>query len=207
MEHKETVKTMKEISESETTPPISNANITPPIQPIISTQLTVVNSVPPLENNPSPDNITVDHLTNVIQNLTEKISALETKLSELNQIRRKLNESEKIRIDLSSCLKESAEKNAQHKENEEKFKAEIIEEKERLIQEIQQLREELQKMTDDKNIFETECLKNKGKIAELDTTLKLQKIDYEDIENMRKNISELEKIIKDLQNENNTVFC
>ena len=128
------------------------------------------------------DAVTMEHMSNVIHGLNEKLSVANGKLSELEEVRNKLHESEKIRIDLSLCLKESGDKVLSQSLSEETFKAEILNKNKEMLDENHALREELRKVKSEKAALEDELNKSNAKIKtmESDITVLQQNIKEEE---------------------------
>ena len=85
------------------------------------------------------DEITIDHLNTTIKNLNEKICLLEGKAAEVEELRKEIASSEKIRFDLSSCLKESGKRISVENQAEISFKMELIDKNKEIIDANQKL--------------------------------------------------------------------
>ena len=152
------------------------------------------------------DEITIDHLNTTIKNLNEKICLLEGKAAEVEELRKEIASSEKIRFDLSSCLKESGKRISVENQAEISFKMELIDKNKEIIDENQKLRQSLKESLNERNSLKSRIkeIMTKEKIMESNVNILIGKIKYE--ESIEITLNALESNIKELEKKSHMVI-
>jgi len=150
--------------------------------------------------------ITIEHLTNTIQNLNEKLVLLEAKATEFDQQRTKLADSEKIRIDLSQCLKESSTKILQHNQTEANMKNELIGKQKVISKENQELRKQLNEITDERNSFALQLKELNTHASVIESDIKILKAKMRDQVVLDNNVKVLKEAISESETKHQAVF-
>jgi hypothetical protein len=148
---------------------------------------------------------TIDYLKGVVEGLKQKLVVSEGKVTEMEEVERQLSESEKSRIDLSLCLKESGNKVLAENKASTKFKDELISKNRELQVENQALKERVNDLLS-KNILLEEQLKELRKHTNiLDTDIRLMKANTTNEDAMAKLLHDLNELLKTNKKTSNQV--
>jgi len=130
-----------------------------------------------------PERMLIKHLNTTIKNLSEKILLLQGQAAEVERLRKEVTKSEKIRLDLSSCLKESGNKIAEDVKAEIEFRKELIEKNKEIIEENQQLRMTISELVNEKNNLKARVkeIATRKNIMESNVTILMGKIKNEEV--------------------------
>ena len=142
---------------------------------------------------------TIEHLTNTINNLNEKLNLLESKASELDYLRKTAQDSEKARVDLSICLKENANKVLEKTKVETEFKAELIKKNKEAMNEFQSLNERFIKIEQEKSVIKSDLEKTTQYIKVLESDIVTINENIINEEAMAKAMKELNAIIGEIK--------
>eukprot|EP00826_Nyctotherus_ovalis_P036036 TRINITY_DN3156_c0_g1_i4.p1 TRINITY_DN3156_c0_g1~~TRINITY_DN3156_c0_g1_i4.p1 ORF type:complete len:176 (+),score=53.22 TRINITY_DN3156_c0_g1_i4:74-601(+) len=154
------------------------------------------------ETTPQPDQVnndaeTIEHLNRVIDSLKQKLTVSEGKVAELEETQRQLAESEKSRIDLSLCLKESGNKILIDSNIATKFKEELIAKNRELLAENQALKEKTNKQERKNATLEREVRELKKYTEILGTDIRLMRANTTNEDAMAKLLHDLNDLLKE----------
>ncbi len=96
---------------------------------------------------------------------------MESKLAEVEQLRKKLTESERTRVDLSQCLKESGSKTLVSAKSDEAFKAGILAKNKALLKEKQELEDQVQALQRERSKLAADLAHTQEKAMGLEITV------------------------------------
>ena len=151
------------------------------------------------------DNTTIDYFKNQIQSLTQKLTIAEGKVHELEEIQKQLSTSEKNRVDLTVCIKESSDKILNDNKNITDFKEKLIEKEKNIISENQSLKEKLNTVSNNKNELESYLNKVDKIINILKSDINILQANKTNEDAMAKLLVSINELFKVTKNNKDTV--
>jgi len=152
------------------------------------------------------ESITIEHLTNIINNLNEKLVLLEGKTAELDYLRKNACECEKARTELALCLKEAGNKSIANSKAEAELKEELINKNKKALTDFKLAMEKAIRLENEKRILESDLEKIPEYVKVLESNVKTLKVNMNNEEAMSKTIRSLLEIIKDMEEKHQAVI-
>jgi len=160
---------------------------------------------PQLMDSVNNDKEMIEYLKGMVESLKQKLIVSEGKVTEMEEVHRQLTESEKSRIDLSLCLKESGNKILAENKASIKFKEELISKNRELQIENQALKERVNALTDKNTLLKAQLKELNTHTAILDSDIKLMKSNTTNEDAMAKLLNDLNNLLKQNKQTNNQV--
>jgi len=149
----------------------------------------------------------IEYLTNVINNLKERIVLLEGRDVELKETRKQLNQSENARNELNCCLKESGNKILSESKLTASFKDTMIMKNKDLMTENRILRDGLQKIEGEKVMLESQLITLKNYVSIVDLEVKTLRDTIASEEDIARLLKKINTLFEESKEKNALVLC